>query len=157
MDCVGRCEDHAADRMGDTGRAAITEEKAAQVYAKMNRCRDLERGSEWCPAAASSGVGHLDINKCWHHDACMRTTLTLDDDVAAKLKNYARRQRVSFKEAVNTVLRRGFTAPVARRAEAPAFRVDVFNSPFRPGVDPLRLNQLCDDLEAEEAAVRMRR
>ena len=87
----------------------------------------------------------------------MRTTLTLDDDVAAKLKDYARRKRVSFKEAVNTVLRRGFTAPAGGRAEAQAFRVDVFNSPFRAGVDPLRLNQLSDDLEAEEATVRMRR
>ena len=87
----------------------------------------------------------------------MRTTLTLDDDVAAKLEDYARRKKLSFKEAVNTVLRRGFTAPEARRTEARRFRVDVFDSPFRPGVDPLRLNQLSDDLEAEEAALRMRR
>jgi hypothetical protein len=87
----------------------------------------------------------------------MRTTLTLEDDVAAKLEDYARRKRVSFKEAVNTVLRRGFTAPEARRAEGQPFRVDVFDSPFRPGVDPLRLNQLSDDLEAEETTLRMRR
>ena len=86
----------------------------------------------------------------------MRTTLTLDDDVAAKLKDYARRKRVSFKEAVNTVLRRGLTAPATRPDEAQTFRVDVFNSSFRAGIDPLRLNQLCEDLEAEEATERMR-
>ncbi|MBI5495964.1 MAG: hypothetical protein HY904_13145 [Deltaproteobacteria bacterium] len=34
---------------------------------------------------------HLDINIIKHHDACMRTTLTLDDDVAAALKRAARR------------------------------------------------------------------
>lgn len=87
----------------------------------------------------------------------MRTTLTLDDDVADKLKSYARRKRLSFKEAVNTVLRRGLTAPEARRGEGQRFRADVFDSPFRPGVDPLRLNELSDDLEAEEAAAHMRR
>jgi hypothetical protein len=87
----------------------------------------------------------------------MRTTLTIDDDVADKLKDYARRKRLSLKEAVNTVLRRGLTAPEARRAAARRFRVDVFDSPFRSGVDPLRLNQLSDELEAEEDTARARR
>jgi hypothetical protein len=87
----------------------------------------------------------------------MRTTLTLDDDVAAKLQEFARRKRVSFKEAVNTVLRRGFVAPEMRRARTRRFRVAVFTSPFRTGIDPLRLNQLSDELEAEESAARMRR
>ena len=87
----------------------------------------------------------------------MRTTLTLDDDVAAKLKDFARRKKMPFKQAVNTVLRRGFVAPEARRARAQRFRVEIFNSPFRTGVDPLRLNQLSDELEAEEGTTRMRR
>jgi hypothetical protein len=75
--------------------------------------------------------------------------VTIDDDVADKLKDCARRKRLSLKEAVNALLRRGLTAPEARRAAARRFRVDVFDSPFRSGVDPLRLNQLSDDLEAE--------
>lgn len=87
----------------------------------------------------------------------MRTTLTLDDDVAAKLKDLARRKRVSFKEAVNSVLRRGFVAPERRQARDRRFRTDVFDSAFRSGVDPLQLNQLSDDLEAEEAVARLRR
>lgn len=87
----------------------------------------------------------------------MRTTLTLDDDVAAKLQEFARRKKVSFKEAVNTVLRRGFVAPELRRDRPRPFHVAVFSSPFRTGVDPLRLNQLSDELEAEDAAARMRR
>jgi Arc/MetJ family transcription regulator len=84
----------------------------------------------------------------------MRTTLTLDDDVAAKLKELARHKRLSFKEAVNAVLRRGLRAQEARRAAAGPFQADVFDSPFRPGVDPLRLNQLADDLEVEETGAR---
>jgi hypothetical protein len=37
----------------------------------------------------------------------MRTTLTLDDDVAAKLKTEAQRTGAPFREIVNEVLRRG--------------------------------------------------
>ncbi len=39
----------------------------------------------------------------------MRTTLTLDDDVAAMLKDYQKEKQLSFKEAVNTSLRMGLT------------------------------------------------
>ena len=37
----------------------------------------------------------------------MRTTLTLDEDVARQLKERARRSGESFKEVVNSVLRQG--------------------------------------------------
>lgn len=90
---------------------------------------------------------HLDINQLAHHDVWVRTTLTIDDDVAAKLKKVAQRRRLSFKDAVNATLRRGLGAqePVGRKAAR--FRVETFRSAFRPGVDPLKLNQLLDELE----------
>jgi hypothetical protein len=37
----------------------------------------------------------------------MRTTLTIDDDVAAQLERLRRSQDVSLKELINDVLRRG--------------------------------------------------
>jgi plasmid stability protein len=40
----------------------------------------------------------------------MRTTLTLDDDVAAKLKAESRRSGRSFRDVVNETLRRGFAS-----------------------------------------------
>jgi hypothetical protein len=40
----------------------------------------------------------------------MRTTLTLDDDVAARLKTVVRHRHGSFKEVVNEVLRAGLIA-----------------------------------------------
>jgi hypothetical protein len=40
----------------------------------------------------------------------MRTTLTLDDDVAAKLKAEARRAGMPFREVVNDMLRRGLAS-----------------------------------------------
>lgn len=78
----------------------------------------------------------------------MRTTLTLDDDVAAKLRDLAHRRQLTFKEVVNSVLRRGLAAQETRAEPGRPFHVDVFRSRFRPGVDPLKLNQLSDDLEA---------
>lgn len=46
----------------------------------------------------------------------MRTTLTLDDDVSAKLKAESRRSGRSFREVVNDALRRGLAAGSPRRS-----------------------------------------
>ena len=90
-----------------------------------------------------------------HHDASVRTTLTLDDDLAEKLKDLAARQKRSFKEIVNEMLRRGIGAQ--ERSDAPKrFRVATFRSAFRPGVDPMKLNQLSDEIEVQQAADRIR-
>ena len=49
----------------------------------------------------------------------MRTTLSLDDDLAAKLKSEARKSGRSFRDVVNDMLRRGLAgkqaAPAARQ------------------------------------------
>ena len=45
----------------------------------------------------------------------MRTTLTLDDDVASLLKKEARKSGEPFKQVVNRYLRLGLTAPKAPR------------------------------------------
>jgi plasmid stability protein len=86
----------------------------------------------------------------------MRTTLTLDDDLADKLKALAARRNTSFREIVNEVLRRGLAAQVLREQPPPPFRVAPFRSAFRPGVDPLKLNQLSDELEVQHGADRIR-
>ena len=77
----------------------------------------------------------------------MRTTLTLDDDLAARLQERARREKTSFKQVVNDAIRRGLMKPDRIREERPGYRVRTFESALQPGVDPLRLNQLVDDLE----------
>lgn len=78
----------------------------------------------------------------------MRTTLTLDDDVADSLKEHARLHGKPFKQVVNDALRRGMSP--SEPEERPIFRVVPFSSGFRPGVDPLKLNQLNDELEVQE-------
>jgi hypothetical protein len=52
----------------------------------------------------------------------VRTTLTLDDDVAAKLRAEARKSGEPFKQIVNRVLRAGLNVR-SRAAAAPPFKV----------------------------------
>jgi plasmid stability protein len=52
----------------------------------------------------------------------MRTTLTLDDDIAARLRTEARKSGVSFRVAVNEYLRAGLTQ--RRVPVAAPFRVE---------------------------------
>ena len=52
----------------------------------------------------------------------MRTTITLDEDVAAKLRSLSRRSGRAFREVVNDVLRRGLARPPESRGRSP-FRV----------------------------------
>lgn len=52
----------------------------------------------------------------------MRTTLTLDDDVAALLGDLRRKQKASFKTVVNKALRRGLQEMTVPPKQAPPFR-----------------------------------
>jgi hypothetical protein len=73
------------------------------------------------------------------------------DDLAARLKDRAHRQGISFKEALNRALRRGLGTPEGGRGRARSFRVRTFRSAFCPGVDPLKLNQLSDEIDARRS------
>ena len=77
----------------------------------------------------------------------MRTTLTLDDDLARSLKEQARLLDKPFKQVVNDTLRRGMS-PAVGETRAP-YRVKPIHGGFAPGVDPEKLNQLNDELEVE--------
>ena len=81
----------------------------------------------------------------------MRTTLTIDDDLAGLLKQRARELGVPFKEVVNRTIRAGLgEATTLRRGAAPKTVPHSFG--FRPGIDLDKLGQLADELEAERFA-----
>jgi hypothetical protein len=82
----------------------------------------------------------------------MRTTLTLDPDVAAKLKDEARRQGISFKEAVNSNLRRGLASG---RPESAPYRVPSRSMRAKRGLELDQARELADRLEDEEALRKM--
>jgi hypothetical protein len=85
----------------------------------------------------------------------MRTTLTLDPDVADRLRREIRRTGKSLKAAVNEALRRGLDL-TGKPPRAPRFRVEPHAFGFKPGIDLDRLNQLVDELDAERAARKAR-
>jgi hypothetical protein len=79
----------------------------------------------------------------------MRTTLTLDDDLAERLKELARQSGRTVKEVTNDAIRRGLSVGDAPVGVAQPFRVLAEPRGLRPGVDPLKLNQIYDALETE--------
>jgi len=76
----------------------------------------------------------------------MRTTLTLDDDIAAKLQAEMRRSGRSFKEVVNEFLRLGL---LSRRELKPAKRFVVRARALaaRPGFSYENIGELLEQLE----------
>jgi hypothetical protein len=78
----------------------------------------------------------------------MRTTLTLEPDVAQLLKLRTQREKVSFKRAVNDALRAGLSK--ASSKPRVKFKVEPYPCKFKPGIDLNKLNQLVDELEVEE-------
>lgn len=56
----------------------------------------------------------------------MRTTLTLDDDVSARLERELQRSKLSFKALVNQILRAGLDANRTPRPTHQAFRTVGF-------------------------------
>lgn len=77
----------------------------------------------------------------------MRTTLTLDEDVAAKLKAEARRAGRPFRDVVNDVLRRGLAS---RRAvgRAEPFKVETRDQgDLKPGLSLDNISELIEQVE----------
>lgn len=87
----------------------------------------------------------------------MRTTLTLDDDLAEKLRKLAHERRVPFRRVVNEVIRQALAKGAPSPSSPEAFTLDTFRSAFHTGVDPLRINQLVDELDATHAIEKTRR
>ncbi len=84
----------------------------------------------------------------------MRTTLTLDPDVAIKLKKRMADKKLTLKETVNEALRYGLKAVAKEKKRAP-FKVIPHSFGFKPGIDQNKLGQLLDQLDAEEFVRKM--
>jgi hypothetical protein len=80
----------------------------------------------------------------------MRTTLTLDEDIAARLQAESRRTGRPFKTVVNEYLRAGLARRRAAQAVRP-FRVEpVHLGPPIPGRSYDRISTLLEETEGEE-------
>jgi hypothetical protein len=78
----------------------------------------------------------------------MRTTLTLDPDVARLLDEAVHRERRPRKQVVNDALRRALRPPA--RAGTEPYHLQPHDSAVRPGFDLAGFNRLADDLEDEQ-------
>jgi hypothetical protein len=82
----------------------------------------------------------------------MRTTITLDDQIARALKNAAHRSGKPFKQVVNETLRAGLTAKRSAERARP-YRVKPASlGGVLPGVDLDKALRLADALEDRETA-----
>lgn len=78
----------------------------------------------------------------------MRTTVSIEPDLARLLEQRMAEEGKGFKQILNETLRRGFEAAVC---ETPArYEVPVFESPVMPGVDLAKINQLLDEESPDE-------
>ena len=76
----------------------------------------------------------------------MRTTITLEEDVAVQVRRVMRERHITFKEAVNSTLRAGLG--VSR--EPRPYRLPTYRMGVRPGIDldhALRLDAALEDEE----------
>ncbi|MGH7263356.1 MAG: CopG family transcriptional regulator [Candidatus Rokuibacteriota bacterium] len=82
----------------------------------------------------------------------MRTTVTLDPDVAAKLKAVARERGISFKQALNQAVRAGLGAS---RRPAPSFEPYTQPMGLRPGLSLDKALGLAAAFEDDETVRRL--
>jgi hypothetical protein len=76
----------------------------------------------------------------------VRTTLSLDSDVAELVDAAVHRGRTSMKQVVNDALRRALSPPPSRREP---YRLPVHEATLQPGFDLVGFNRLADELEDE--------
>ena len=78
----------------------------------------------------------------------MRTTVAIDPELQTRVKELARERGVSFREALNDVLRRGLghnSQAASRRYEVPVRPLGL-----RPGIDLDKAFALAAELEDDE-------
>ena len=91
---------------------------------------------------------HLDSMLYEHHDAAMRTTVTLEKDVERMLRDEMHHSRQSFKATLNAALRAGLGGKPLKK-KATKFVIKARTLGLRAGIDPASFNKLADDLEVD--------
>lgn len=74
--------------------------------------------------------------------------LTIDDDLVDPIQELRRRHGHSLKRVINSLLREGLQS-LQSRPRAKKYRAGTYELGMRPDFDPVKLNQLVDELEAE--------
>jgi hypothetical protein len=94
----------------------------------------------------------VDIHPYRHHDADMRTTINISDGILSELRERARQRNRPFREIVEETIQRGLGAmpgSVTQKVQIKTHRVGI-----KPAYQGLSMNQLYDQIEAEDAGKR---
>ena len=84
----------------------------------------------------------------------MRTTLTIDDEIARALKELAHRSNKPFKQVVNETLRAGLSTAGTRRSKRYKVKPAALGG-VSPGIDLDKALALADAIEDQELATKM--
>jgi len=86
----------------------------------------------------------------------MRSTITLEPDVAQLVEDAIHTQRKTFKQVINDALRIGLSPLTHDAAHAP-YRVEPYPGELRPEYRLLNANQLAAELEEAEISHKVSR
>jgi hypothetical protein len=79
----------------------------------------------------------------------MRTTLTIEEDVAQEIRQRMADKKLPLKRVVNDALRAGLSK-TGKKERTTRFVVKPWPLGLKPGIDHDKLGQLIDQLETEE-------
>ena len=82
---------------------------------------------------------------------CMRTTLTIDDDLARELREKAHQTGAPFKEVVNKAIRAGLEK-IDKPKQIKPYKCKAYSLGYPPFADLDHALNLADRLESEEIA-----
>jgi hypothetical protein len=84
-----------------------------------------------------------------HHDAHMRTTINISDGILSELHERARQRRRPFREILEETIQRGLGA--TPHSSANLVSIQTHRVGIKPAYQGLSMNQLYDQIEAEDA------
>ena len=102
-----------------------------------------------------SKQARYDVSAKQNRDITMRSTLSLDPDVAQLLQEAMARSKKPYKTVVNDALRRGLSALQVQKRSA--FKVEAFAMGWDATLDPAGFNRLVDELAVEDFLAVQRR
>jgi hypothetical protein len=86
----------------------------------------------------------------------MRTTLTIEPDVALQIRQRMAEKKLPLKRVVNDALRAGLSK-AGKKERTTRFFVKPWPCQFLPGIDQDKLGQFLDQLDTEEIIRKMSR
>lgn len=85
----------------------------------------------------------------------MRTTVTLDDDLATQLQDLSARLRKPFKVVINDVIRQGLPG-VEKPPKIKPFKIKTRDMKLRPGFEGANFNHVAAEMELEAIIEKLR-